>query len=137
MNDETRTLNVENLTRLRDTILAVPDQFDMEHWARDASGNSTTRDQLLAHNCGTAACIGGWASVIFFQESADPDPVMVSEYEVAEVLGIEDWQADQMFFPARRTPDGNCPYQTTNVQAARVIDHLIETGEVDWEVAFA
>lgn len=94
--------------------------------------------------CGTAACIGG-SALIFFGASAgitckwsrDPEYIYASfhkngrevgsvGYAAREVLGLTPAVADALFCPEVTLPD------ITPSHAARTIEHLIETGEVNW-----
>jgi hypothetical protein len=131
---ETRTPNVQNILTLRDAILAAPEHFDMRSWTKSRYPETPTRVELMEHTCGTTACIGGWASALFFPESTHP--IYVAEDEVAYVLGLTDDQVRHLFYPRDDKINGRTPYDATNVEAVRVLDHLIETGKVDWNKAF-
>jgi hypothetical protein len=88
--------------------------------------------------CGSPVCIGGWGRRMF----ATGDRFDLLSFGV-EMLGLNRSQASDLFFPgyapgAEAWADrGSTPYHATPKQAARVIDHLIATGEVDWSAAFA
>lgn len=88
----------------------------------------------MAKGCDTAACIGGWASALFFPDEEIHD---VSEEALVDVLGVAPSALHRLFYPVGVTSNGQNPFDATNVQAARVLDHLIETGRVDWDKAFA
>lgn len=122
-------MNVEKFTLLRNTILESSNHFDMDVWfkGRDI-------EDLREHKCGTAACIGGWAAALFFPALS---PYHVGTQEIAIELDIPYSRARALFYPP--LPDRNgepCPYNATAEQAVRVMDHLAETGEVDWSKAF-
>jgi hypothetical protein len=123
------TLNVQNIATVRDAILAAPGHFDMRYW-RDyphSMAPQPTREDLVQHRCGTVGCIGGWTEALF------PD-----DY-VADTLGIDNVQTSMLCYPDEEVVQeatGRSPYSATCFEAARVLDHLIETGEVDWCKAF-
>jgi hypothetical protein len=129
--------NNERLTRLRDAVLDAPDNFNMKSWA-DATGADAplqiTPAMVVGKTPGVTACLGGWASALFFPES---NTVYVGKETAGKALGLTKSEADQLFYPCGIFEKcGQSPYRSTNVQAARVLDHLIETGEVDWSKAF-
>lgn len=111
----------DRLLRLRDFLAELPaERFEMS--------NTGT---LLWENphCGSPACIGGWARILFvpWQDR------FVGLTEVGFTrLGLSYGQADALFFPA----GGWNAYSAMPAQAVKVLDHLIATGEVDWGVAF-
>jgi hypothetical protein len=83
----------------------------------------TTGDRLqpthfnMRHwHCGTCACIGGHAEAMF----GHPD-----------ALELDSDQEDELFYPS------NPPLKYDEIQpadAAKVLRHLAETGEVDWSI---
>jgi hypothetical protein len=87
--------------------------------------------------CGTAACIAGYAYLaLSLEEGRDFEDVLLrgarSGMYVAETaqdwLGLTDRQSDELFAPFHYS--GAIP-PSAGVQ---VLKHLLETGEVDWEV---
>jgi hypothetical protein len=141
--------NVQNILALRDAIMAAPEHFDMKHWAR---GPYYPRDgdilpqHILDHTPDYTACFGGWAEALFGDQveplsSLDENAKTVDERcrIVAEYLGITEEQANDLFLPGSRESlvdvCETSPYWITAAQGARVLDHLAETGEVDWSVA--
>lgn len=52
--------NVELLTQVRDLIKADPSKLDMSHWGVVKGIELDYRDEVKV-NCGTTACIAGWA----------------------------------------------------------------------------
>ena len=121
-------MNTENILKLAETI-----------------EKSETYDQTrFAHICGTPACIAGHAALL-----AEPDGQMVAATErcgphfkfsdgnigyisqIAQTwLGLGDWSADELF---QGWPFGE-DKEVTAAQAAQVLRHLAETGEVDWDI---
>ena len=83
--------------------------------------------------CGSPACIGGWL-VEKFQHPKDDDIRDAGRL----LLGLTFDQAADLMFPARlNMGDGENPYRAGPTDAADVLDHLLNTGEVDWSVARA
>lgn len=129
-------MDIEKLTILRNTIVAHPGTFNMESWG-SVNGNRLswpTPQQLLEDDPDVTACIGGWAAALFCTETNKP--VEAIHHEVGPILGLTADQAFNLFYPGPTRVAG-CPYSATADQAVRVLDHLIETNEVSWEVAFA
>jgi len=122
-------MNIERLTTLRDTLVALdPSRFNMKFWARDfETSNPIYSVSALEHNCGTAACIGGWAEALF-----DPDRKFHHNgvAHAGELLGLDADVAERLFFPR----DDDHAWGATSAQAAKVVDHLINTGRVEWSV---
>lgn len=126
-------LNVENINTLIETLRKIePRRFDMSMWAaeighgRDERGRDVRPAQLL-HNCGTCACLGGWTNALF------PQPGEKGGYwsgaaAARRALGLKD---DALFYPS--APGGLPAWdRITRRQAIRVLEHLRDTGEVDW-----
>ena len=114
-------MNRENITKVRDVIAGLPSaEFDMRDW-----GN---------HECDTAACIGGWTARVVLNDRS------LTERVCGDALGLTVGQRSTLFYPRGiELPDGGywSPYDATPTQAVRVLDHLLATGEVDWNVALA
>lgn len=79
------------------------------------------------HKCGTVACIAGWIALRDGQE----EPAEWYTKYGAKKLGIDLDLAFKLFSPRRIWA-----YDATPQQAAIVLRHLANTGEVDWNVAF-
>jgi hypothetical protein len=77
------------------------------------------------YNCGTYACIAGWA--IFAQDGYINSSRNIHHY-AQELLGLDDDQANDLFLNW-----GDIEDPTPN-QAIKVLKHLKETGEVDWSI---
>jgi hypothetical protein len=104
-------------------------QFDMTTWISAAYDESCNK-------CGTAACIGGTASILFNVRAGD-----YLSYSVAAYLGLTVPQSDKLFRPwnaRQRLPKGTRYWsKVTGKQAAKTIRHFVATGEVDWRTANA
>jgi hypothetical protein len=101
-----------NLLMVRDHIAALkPSHFRMDEW-----------------RCGTAACIGGWAEFLILGSLND---MRVRISDVGALLGLSEDQSDELFHPPLRMDWRDI----TIPQAVAVLDHLLATGEVSWDVA--
>jgi hypothetical protein len=111
-------LNRENIRKVRDRIATLDgERFNMGRWPNI---------EEFAHDCGTAACIGGWAE--FVNGRAFPSGEKLEA--VGRMFGVSTREADRLCFPPTWMDGVN-----TRAQAVAVLDHLIATGEVDWSVA--
>lgn len=135
-------MNVERITTLRDHIAALPpEKFNLGSWFSSPVKLPTAG---AFHKCGTSACIAGWALVLF----APDEPLYMVDVpnDAAEILGLTNEQANDLFTPERADyageddrPGGVLPDplwlgDVTNEQAVKVLDHLIATGEVRWDI---
>lgn len=116
-------MNVENIKRVRDHIASLPPaKFDMQ-WL----GNEPQR------GCGSACCIAGWACRVLSLEGGPTSSAIA-----AFGLGSEDGYA--LFWPPTEDESGSgrsAAWEATIPQAVRVLDLLMETGEVHWDRALA
>jgi len=106
-------VNTENLRKVRDHIASLPpEQVNMGVLVGERS-------------CGTVACVAGWAGVLSGGVNA----------QLWLNIGYDD--ADKLFTPPGwRTDNRRRVEHTKRYPKARVVatlDHLIETGEVDWD----
>lgn len=88
----------------------------------------------LEGHCGSVACIAGW-TVGHFHPDGILFPFEISQ-QAAWLLGLDNIQKIKLFTPG--VPESNefDPYKASAKQAAKVVRHLAETGEVDWSKAF-
>lgn len=116
----------DRVIRLRDFLAELPDErFDMGTWGAYDVGT-----KKLQHDCGTAACIGGWAERLFGRATDEPEAACAS-------LGLDPCQGEALFYPP-----GHNSGRYTKARAVAVLDHLLATsdpgtvnGVVDWSVA--
>ena len=102
-------MNRENIKKVRDHIAVAGDEhFDMRNW-----------------DCGTSACIGGWTDRLCGPPGNRDSTV------TARTLGLDEEVANELFFMTE-TPVRMM--DVTREHAVRVLDHLLETGEVDWSI---
>jgi hypothetical protein len=120
-------MNVENINRVADAIEAscAPDAkpeigFNMAWWYGRGYNDQT------GHNCGTTACIAGWAVL---ELGGDID--RVSERVFATRAFDLDWEeAEELFTPVDPWPRNHIEAP----HAVAVLRHLAKTGVVDWTV---
>lgn len=113
----------ERLEYLRDFLRKLPaERFDLSIYAGRGGEEDFSVD--VEGDCGTAACICGWAVTKFALACTLDD-----DEAAGEELGLTRDESYALFIPAiDRTA-------VTPAQASHVIDHLLKTGEVDWSVA--
>ena len=119
----------------KDNILAVADAIEKHSIAElgfnmSLYGGKTgpSDPDLSGHNCGTVACIAGWADKVL--TGRDPD-VHSSDYAQG-LLGLSAEQAIDLFVPSDWAKNTITP-----AHAVAVLRNLAETGEVDWSVSVA
>lgn len=122
-------INVENILRVADAIEhhSIPDLgFNMFDYTMDAGDLAHFGvSDMSGHNCGTTACIAGWALAVR-DEGKLPD---VEDYhaEAANFLELPLRTSEALFL---HWNDG-----TTPAEAVAVLRHLAATGEVDWSIS--
>ena len=122
-------MNSENLKQVRDAIASNPAQYDQG---------------IYAHDCGTPACIAGWAAHL----SLKPDealrlsiiqgrtrPIDTIHNRAREWLDLPLSDANDMFEPAPvlRKEDARGYTKPTLPEALAMLDRAIETGKVVWK----
>lgn len=120
--------NRANIIKVRDAILAADRRnFDMRCWSEPSP-----------HGCGTCACIGGWAVLTLFpKDDWRRLNSAAGEEEIGRLLGLSHVETDNLFFPINLPEEiyyGGGWSIITQKNAAEVLNHLLETGEVDWKV---
>lgn len=117
-------MNTENILRLADEIEQRGLNnlgFNMKHFY--SAGDS---------ECGTTACIAGWAVLL----EGRTHPMNLSTFgcinTAARWLGLDPELAKNLFCPGYTRDEDHCGWNATPKQAAQVLRHLAETGEVNW-----
>src|SRR5687767_2281501 len=101
-------MNHERMLKIADVIEENPDHFNMayfaalqslkddEGWFDGRIGPHDTRLLIGAnlHECGTTACIAGWAVWLW---AADVNPQRTIDDEAAELLDLDMDTADELF----------------------------------------
>lgn len=152
------SINKTNIRRVIDQIKAEPKRFNMSVYVGtlnsdpeddiyphvEDEGHDTT---VLAKSCGTVACIAGWAA--YLAQPGRPPASTSHMMEIAsEFLGLpeprvaalgDDYNdTDRLFFgwlPDRLDrPNGLSLDAIAPEMAVKVLEHLIDTGEVDWSI---
>lgn len=127
-------MNRERITQLRDVLAELPpERFNIRYWATDrATGRphpilSTFEADfsIVKHDCGTAACIAGWALTLF-----KPEVTNIGS-SAQTVLGLTNEQAYELFEPEGYS-DEDANERFTAQAAVAALDHLLDTGEVRW-----
>lgn len=117
-----------NLIKVRDHIASLPPgRFNMRYLFKDRRGERWSDEAphaQLVHPCGTAACIAGWTLALFAPNKRGGDAD-----DAQTLLGLDEYQADELFLPQGYRNSR----RYTQARAVRTLDHLIATGEVDWD----
>lgn len=124
--------NVENVRRVADAIEGHAFKalgFNMRNWT---GGNS----DRSGHNCGTVACIAGWAAAVSTGKAPSRGDHTVSAKAEA-FLGLEWVDADRLFIPNvlvdDEDDDAGATWDRISPDAAvEVLRHLADEGEIDW-----
>lgn len=91
------------------------------------------RPDHTGHSCGTAACIAGHASLIWGQAQDRQITNDTIRNDAREVLDLDALTAESLFEPYKFIMGVDMESLTT-CRAAAVLDHLADTGEVDWGI---
>jgi hypothetical protein len=138
-------MNTALLTEVRDHILQHPRNFDMQHWGTiSAPGRQMIRiddgyvlkpevtQAFLRHECGTTACIAGWALILASKEGPRDLDLAVSA-TAAQVLEVDYEDGLRLFFSDDWPEQFKVSYWAANdlrgraYVAAKRIDHFIAT----------
>lgn len=113
-------------------------QFNMNKLIDTAS---YTNSPNPIHGCGTACCIAG-AAIQFTQENKNLPPmdrlpaISANWQQAGELLRLQDDLAYALFFGENLEGKWIVDLEeVTAKDAAKVIRHLLATGEVDWNLA--
>lgn len=115
-------MNTDNIRRLADIIEQQP------HTTVSALSGFTMLN--WTHDCGTPACIAGWANYLHNSDGRE-QVRMESAYRARLWLGLGEEDADELFGIGEDDPGLE---SVTPTHAAAVLRHLADTGEVDWSV---
>lgn len=123
-------MNKELLQKVVDKLNTIDDdQFSMLDFFFRKNG------------CKSPSCIAGWAIELSEVDSDFSNLGYVSGVSAwlvaADICGIDYDTAHSLFIPTRKDYDGSefYPYAAKPKEAARVVQHLIDTGIVDWSMA--
>lgn len=119
-------MNIENLRLLAARLRApaTKGHFNMSNFIDGHTPNQPLAKTI--HNCGTVACIGGYAAILAEPQNRDHDGLG----QIArEWLGLTVGQAQNLFAP----DSGSIIWGAITPEiAADVVDQLADTGEVIW-----
>lgn len=143
-------MNRDNIKIVRDHLLSLPadaGRFDMRWWTGRSDGDgrrwsvNSVPFSEINHDCGTCACIAGWAATLVPHELTDVTPEDVNMIDLGRKLfGLSQHQATDLFAPWANSAAGLHPSWITQAgnipprAGAMVLDHLLATGDVDWSV---
>jgi hypothetical protein len=118
----------DRMIQLRDFLAALPDErFSMRHVFTAKDKDIYHLEQF--HECGTAACIFGYACVLWPEVSDG-----MNQFPIVEHLWLSNKEACQLFTPPGWYDDKDAK-QYTRAMAVAVLDHFLATGKIDWSVA--
>ena len=100
-------------------------------------------DPKQIHTCKTAFCIAGWVNALTAADSDGNRKIgdlnFGSESRAADWLGIDSEQGENLFFMVSADPEleefDELPDAIRKRAAIAVLEHLRDTGEVDWDRA--
>lgn len=126
-------MDIKRLKTLRDHLDTpeVREHFNMNHFFYNRSGLGDERyhpvNRQSFFNCGTAACIAGWAVQLFGDEAIMPN-ALIDEY-AAVLLNLNEVMAEALF-----VPEVNVSFLDITVDdAILAINNLIDRGSPHWE----
>lgn len=126
-------MNIDNLNLVIDLLHRedADQHFDMEDFIQGTDGKVLTKDEFF-NKCGTSACIGGLVNLLVNGTTSDAS-VCYTRLG-AEFFDLEEEMVEDIFFPGGLADQGSA-YEATAVQAATVLEHLRDSGKLDWNVA--
>ena len=131
-------MNKARILELADKIDGLPslswDDSDRLYRGRHAFNMGSAK-----HDCGTPACIAGWAAHMYCggETRGEWDDDLD---DAEEALGLTHDQGTELFVPVvksvahYRAKNPGDPGFVTSEHAAAVLRNLAETGEIDWTV---
>jgi hypothetical protein len=141
-------MNLENIRKVRDAIAKLQDEpkrFNMVCWVNYINDIGTEYtsfedeqkqivNSMKEGDCNTCACIGGW-TVVVLDENWDKYTYFMDRG--AELLGLTHEEAEKLFTPwdAQFNLIGD-PAKAGPKEAVKVLTHILETGEIDWNAAW-
>jgi hypothetical protein len=137
-------MNVDNILKLAEVLEsdAAAAHFNMGEWFHHDGDHALPLGVTVAEaiqDCGTVACIAGWAVVAFHSAEELRDVNFDLAAIAANDLGLSSYRAMEIFTPGSAPHVVECDlpvYHATPKQAAKLLRHLAATGEIDWREAF-
>lgn len=117
-------MNKKRILKLADHIESLP------HVADYSSGETGFNMEIFNFNCGTPACICGWAVELWARKDLRENPSDIDNMLETgqELLGLTEKEAKNLFVP------DTDHRKTTPVIAAQVLRDFAEGGEIDWPI---
>lgn len=128
-------MNKEKIRKLAELIRPLEKGTGMGFFCMGAYVHLLSEEEEEKITCVAPACMAGWALemeginlIKFVQEGLDVHK------KAQEILELDTEEAIDLFTPDESTlgVDESLPYTATGAQAARVLEHFANTGEVDW-----
>jgi hypothetical protein len=132
-------IKVDRLLQVRNHILTFPHKFQMSFWAKVFKTMTGYKGSpWLNSECGTTACIGGWAHFLFVGETEQEFRFLNnSSPDVEELLGIH--SGAKLFFHSDWPREFREPYeQSTSAREAAeaaanaIDDYIVNCGRGKW-----
>ncbi len=121
----------ERVAYLRDFLRTLPpERFDMRTFGRRGVRDTQHMQngvRVSSDTCGTAACIAGWANLLWAKEGQMTN----AHRRAANFLGLDRRASELLFWPWQSAGG----FDSTPTKAASVLDHYLATGEINWSVA--
>ena len=111
-------------------------KFNMGSWLSGRWSRLTNPNPnpigLEKHQCGTSACIAGWAMLMYSDRPEDGGTAL---RQGQDLLGLTSLQANSLFLAYLPNDSGQVPIgNITNKQAINTLERLLATGEVRWDL---
>lgn len=146
-------MNITAINTLAELLENIPPEtkqgFNMISYFREVDERYASDDDRtnVNHQCGTVACVAGWAAIYLKNDGQGVLKRPRAHTSIGntirtanEIMGLDQLQSRKLFEPMNNGPHKDIIKDWSKVtpgQAAKVLRHLASTGEVDWEVAFA
>lgn len=125
-------MNVERIRQLAAHLRdpATAPHFDIDNWLAVVGGNEAERPiGEIIHECGTVACIAGHAVALFSPGERLSEALIWDA--AAKLLELSGGESGHLFLPHQ----GALSFHISATDAAVVLDHLADTGVIDWSIA--
>jgi hypothetical protein len=131
-------MNKERLIKLAKKLESpeAAAHFNLGEWFAVEGDSVDSADEpvsVLIKKCGTTACIAGWAVAMFMPDKSYGSAFFFENGKEALELNYNEARALFLGIDLAETT-GMCMMDVTPIQAASVIRHLVDTGEVDWSI---
>lgn len=123
--------NEANIRKVIEMIKNEAYYFNMSDWCLNEIEVARYDARYPDNICGTPACIGGWAQAIRKQEQIESGEVRTVDFgtDADDWLGLTEDETEALFYPETDAEWKDI----TREQAIAHLEHIIETGEVNWK----